>query len=381
MYIYNYPTSPLFDRESLMEEHLYCERKYQENCNILSKENWPSNSDSLPICPISPVNSASSNEMKALGTERMDRPSLVTKHKRKIPQDSAVQPKVIRYLENISGPSKANDLLNTFTVPQDLQTIAKFELYYSLKIPLSSGEEYCNWKCFIRRLFTIPITALTEGFTLALKTLNDATYTIGASSKCKLIVNRSDKGCPSCPAILGVLSVPENENGPFYITIHKDLFFGGKRVQLIPDLTLQLTDNIHISVSNFFHLFVYDTKRPAYTNVYNQKDIFLPYDDSLIFKATVKNATKVEVENFEEDETFKVFHDESDGTWQFHYVDPITIKQRLYPLRGVYLHPIGGNGFILNFNFSFPRFVADKHKSSVNYLKKEILAGVDYELF
>lgn len=115
--------------------------------------------------------------------------------------------------------------------------------------------------------------------------------------------------------------------------------------------------------------------------MYNSVNIFLPYDCSLIFEATITDDRILEVQNFDNDVEFKAFYNAWETTWQIYYLDPVTHKQQYYRYRAVDLHPIGGDKFVLNFNFSYPRYIPFKHSSFVNHLKKEIFAGVDHTLF
>ncbi|KAJ3254590.1 hypothetical protein HK103_007075 [Boothiomyces macroporosus] len=260
------------------------------------------------------------------------------------------------------------------------RTLEKYQAYYNSRIPLGIGEEYLDWKNVIHLFYGDPISRLTAGFRIDLKTLGDSHYTIGAALKCSQVIERTPNSCPSCPDILGVVHVREDE-AAYYFKVDSNLFQGGETVKLTPQFEMQLTDEIYLWVDDNYILSVHDTKRSNYTNVYNRNDIFLPYDTSLIFKAIVKSETELEVVDFSEDVKFKVFYNRTDDIWQFFYTDPIASKQRIYEYRAVDLHPLGGNKFILNFNFSYARFIAPKFKGFVNHLRKEVIAGVEYHLF
>ncbi|KAJ3318586.1 Multidrug resistance-associated protein 1 [Boothiomyces sp. JEL0866] len=374
LYINNYPSSPLFDRDTLFNDHLYCERKYPLSKNEKMIQEWRRNQLLERIRSNSSATSNISDEFSQQETENgKDVGLLVPREKGKLSHglESSVLPKQIRFHHGMNSSS----LSESFDTNQDPSIVMKFNCYYNSTLPLSSGDAYYNWKSYIKSLFKLPITGLTVGFVLDLKSLNEAAYSIGASDECSQIIPRSDKGCPSCPDVLGVITLPESEGGDIFLTIHKDLYFGGETFKLVPDLEVQLTNDIHIWINNSYTFKVHDTMRSAFSNVYYNEHLFLPYDETLIFRATVKSTTQVEIENFGDDVSFKIFHQVSDNSWHFYYVDPFTIKQRTFDFRAVYLHPLGGNDYILNFNFSFPRFVDAKHKTSVNYLKREILAG------
>ncbi|KAJ3254587.1 hypothetical protein HK103_007072 [Boothiomyces macroporosus] len=258
--------------------------------------------------------------------------------------------------------------------------VSKFQNYYNRDLPLCSAEIYLDWKILMHNLFNDPITGLTSGWKIDLTNLADSTYVIGSAARCYNPVPRSDVGCPSCPDILGTITIPESGHGAAFFHVQKDLHNGGKTFELVRQFELQLTDEIYIWVNDYYFLSVHDIKRTAYSSVFNRRDIFLPFDSTLIYGAQLIGKTELSVDGFE-DLTFRVFYNSISNIWQVFYHDPITAKQRIYPYRGVDLHPIGGNKFMLNFNFSYPRYVSPQYEDYINILTTEILAGVVYNLF
>ncbi|KAJ3316527.1 hypothetical protein HDV06_003313, partial [Boothiomyces sp. JEL0866] len=214
LYIQKFPFSPLFDRESLMEDHLFCERKYQEIENVPPLDYcWlPDDTDSLPLYPMSPSNSGASKESFQSGGEGMGEVgSFSSGVKRKLSLDSDSQ-EFRPNVELATGSRNSNRPGDSFNILQDSVAIVKFNAYYTSTLPLSAGEEYYKWKSYIRNFFNQPTSGLTAGFKVDLKTLKDSKYAIGASADCRQVINRSDKGCPSCPDVLGEITLPDDED-------------------------------------------------------------------------------------------------------------------------------------------------------------------------
>ncbi|KAJ3268789.1 hypothetical protein HDV01_002275, partial [Terramyces sp. JEL0728] len=243
---------------------------------------------------------------------------------------------------------------------------------------LAIAKDYIDWKTDVSNYFSRPVNSLSQGYKLDLSALREGRYSIGAGQDCDRKLSNTDNGCPSCPPIIGhvtskgkletkilTLDSSHGREGVFY-----DLEYDGESYDLCQNLKMKVAlDNT---------LRIYDITKPTFTKVLQgPPDMFLDYDDSLVCIGEVNNAKQLVIKIKGEDMVLNLHYAEIWSMYELFYIDPLALKQRMYPLRYLQLQHYEGNKYILNFNFSLPMFELLESNPFQNVIKKQMFGGVN----